>query len=138
MTKDNLISYMKWAKEKSLHIVVDEIYALSSFNGEFISSFDIVDEFFDGDDYFKYKHHVIHGLSKDFGMSGFRVGYLYTENDDLMKSFSKINLSSMVSTFTQRAIQFLLDDKDWVSNYLKGKYTYINYLLLIIFLTFIN
>jgi aspartate/methionine/tyrosine aminotransferase len=79
---------IKWALEKGLHVVSDEIYALSVFPGEATTSAaQIMSEInIDEEKYLGDRVHVVAGLSKDWGMSGFRVGSLFTHNERLLQT----------------------------------------------------
>ena len=79
-------SCIGWARDQNrgntVHVLVDEIYALSEFGSfgnkfeqQFVSAAKVLDNDL-GDDV-----HILWGLSKDFGSSGFRCGFLYTQND---------------------------------------------------------
>ena len=70
---DEMMFMMKWALEKDLHIISDEIYALSVFPGhKTTSAADIMYEI-NGDipNYLGDNVHIVSGLSKDWGLSGF-------------------------------------------------------------------
>lgn len=68
-----------------IHLLMDEIYALSVFDVPdtkatqlvSISTFD-TDKYIDPNDI-----HVIYGIKKDTAAGGLRLGYLYTRNTDL-------------------------------------------------------
>ena len=44
--------------------------------------------------------HIIGGMSKDFGLSGFRIGWLYTKNKELFKTFETTGYDQGISTHT--------------------------------------
>eukprot|EP01132_Coremiostelium_polycephalum_P001238 gene1238-1562_t len=80
-SKEELYSVVKWCREKQIHLISDEIYALSVFNHEkaqFTSIFDICDG--ELGDFI----HIVNGFSKDFGLNGLRAGYIYSENSDVL------------------------------------------------------
>ncbi|GFS76160.1 1-aminocyclopropane-1-carboxylate synthase-like protein 1 [Trichonephila clavipes] len=60
----------------NLHVIVDEIYALSTFEGS--PQFHSALKFPDLPN--KEKVHVLYGISKDFGIAGLRVGVIHTQN----------------------------------------------------------
>jgi aspartate/methionine/tyrosine aminotransferase len=70
--------------------------------------------------------HVVAGLSKDWGMSGFRVGSLFTHNSELINAMGMISYYDSVSQYTQYTLSTMLggnndDDDDldgWVEWYL--------------------
>ena len=79
---------LKWAQKKGIHFVSDEIYAISVFNKFKMKS--LAPIWFDKlqkkgiaskeKEYLENYVHITGGLSKDFGISGFRVGVIYTLN----------------------------------------------------------
>ncbi|XP_068947195.1 LOW QUALITY PROTEIN: 1-aminocyclopropane-1-carboxylate synthase-like protein 1 [Petaurus breviceps papuanus] len=59
--------------------------------------------------------HVIWGTSKDFGISGFRFGTLYTENQDVANAVASLGcLHSLCGTVQYQMAQ-LLRDRDWIN-----------------------
>ena len=57
---------MKFAKERELHVIIDEIYFLSIFEeGDFESCLSYTEEWPD-----PLRTHFVWGFSKDFSMSG--------------------------------------------------------------------
>ena len=72
-----------WASKRKLHIIVDEIFALSvrktSNRPEpFESIIRLLDNRLGNN------VHFLWGLSKDFGATGFRFGVIYTQNVQLL------------------------------------------------------
>lgn len=84
-----------WCRSKSMHCIVDEIYALSTFDGVFESVVSLLDGVLGND------VHVLWGLSKDLGASGLRVGVLYSQNEELL-SASKAISDPFVGMYTRR------------------------------------
>lgn len=118
-TREELLVSIRWARKRSLHVVIDEIYANSVWDSSipFESVVNMLaDDAIDmrmGDDI-----HVLWGLSKDFGMGGYRTGVLYTRNEQLFAAFGNINYFTTVSNDTQDCIAALLSDDNWVDLYL--------------------
>jgi aspartate/methionine/tyrosine aminotransferase len=67
-----------WARKRKMHTIVDEIYALSA-PQDFQSVLRIMDGQL-GDDV-----HMVWSLSKDFGASGLRVGFVLSGNKGTLK-----------------------------------------------------
>jgi len=117
-TREEILGPLRWARKHGLHIIVDEIYANSVWD-ESVPFESVVkicreEEGFDlGDDI-----HVLWGLSKDFGMGGYRTGVLYTQNYTLLTAFGNINYFTTVSNDTQDCLAALLKDEHWVDAYL--------------------
>lgn len=110
-----------WALEKDLHVVSDEIYALSVFPGRHTTSAATVmyelnpdDELYLGD-----QVHIAAGLSKDWGMSGFRVGTLFSHNEKLLNALGLIAYYPAVSQYTQFALTQMFADDAWVDWYIE-------------------
>ncbi|OAA55005.1 Pyridoxal phosphate-dependent transferase, major domain protein [Niveomyces insectorum RCEF 264] len=81
-TPDALRALMAFCEANSLHLVSDEVYALTAEEGTFTSvlSLDcagLVDE---------NRVHVLYGMSKDFAAAGLRLGSLVTRNTSLRKA----------------------------------------------------
>ena len=58
------------------------------------------------------------GLSKDFGLSGFRVGITYTLNKDILKSSTlTYGCLNNVSSHTQYVLQKMFEDSKWIDAY---------------------
>ena len=114
---------IEWARSRDMHTIVDEIYALSSFDGQFES---ILRTF---NNELGYNVHHIWALSKDFGASGFRMGTLYTQNEKLLRSLANLNIFSGVSHPMQMMIAEIFLDDNWVYDFLhqareKIRYSY--------------
>ncbi len=117
---DQLRSIADWCTQHGIHLVVNEIYALSQFDrdadgivntSEYISFLPILEEL--DSPYL----HWWYSFSKDFGISGFRVGLLYSRNADLRQAFTNYNAPHQISNLTQWLLAELLQDDDWVSGF---------------------
>ena len=103
---------IEWARSRDMHTICDEIYALSTHEGQFESILRTLDNQL-GDNI-----HHIWALSKDFGASGFRMGTLYTQNQRLLQSLANLNIFSGVSHPMQMIIAELFLDDNWVFDFL--------------------
>ncbi len=103
---------VEWCETRDVHLLVDEIYALSVF-GEvpFTSVASLRDPLGD-------KLHIVWAFSKDFGMSGLRCGVVYTENEEIGRSLSAQAMWSSVSGDTQHLLASMVSDQAWVDGYL--------------------
>jgi 1-aminocyclopropane-1-carboxylate synthase len=100
-----------WCLSKNINLIADEIYALSEHLAEgeksrFTSVGSVRPEVALHENI-----HLIWGFSKDFSMSGARVGVLYTENKKVYDSIMQIAYWYSVSGFTQRTLDNMLNDK---------------------------
>ena len=110
-----ILNAISWARKRALHTIVDEIYALSThrkYCHGFQSAIRVLDNKL-GDDV-----HVVWSISKDFGASGLRVGFVYSQNDIFMKGLANLNVFSSVSNPIQMVVSELLTDDDFVDLYL--------------------
>lgn len=99
-----------WCREKKIHLVSDEIYAGSVYRDDanFVSSLELAST---GDaaalglgPYI----HFVYALSKDFALSGLRVGALYSENQEIRLPLQKLNDLCCISSHTQLLVEKML------------------------------
>jgi 1-aminocyclopropane-1-carboxylate synthase len=102
-----------------MHLICDEIYALSSFSesSQFTSAVSILNNTMT--DYI----HILWGFSKDFGASGLRLGALYTQNKLLLNAYANLGWTFTSSNWVQQALTFLLEDETFIDAYIaENKY----------------
>ena len=109
-----MLNAISWARSRSMHTVVDEIYALSVHRKD--SGFESVIRVLHND--LSDDVHMLYGLSKDFGASGFRIGMLYTHNTLLLAALSNLNIFSGVSHPMQMIFAEILTDDDFLDGFL--------------------
>lgn len=100
-----------WTRTRGIHLVSDEIYALSVFGGSDFVSVSHLTEL--GDDV-----HVVWAISKDFAASGLRCGFLFSHNERLRSAVSGQAIWAAVSGRTQHLVTEMLADHDWLDRYL--------------------
>lgn len=113
-SRDELLLAVAWCREKGLHLICDEVYALSVFDGS--TTFESIVQVLDndlGDDI-----HVLWSLSKDFGGSGLRVGVLYSQNTTFIKAMGSCNDSFTASNLTQELASSILQDTEFTTEYI--------------------
>lgn len=119
-----LRAFSDWCTARKIHMVVNEIYALSLFDQEhpdlredyegaapFTSVLALIEE---------KKSPFLHwwyAISKDFGLSGLRLGLAYTYNEDYLKAWGNYGAGSMASNHTQWMLSEIFSDHDWVRRY---------------------
>ena len=122
---------------QQLHVIVDEIYANSVYNPlpppQFLSapitpvshplagsSFTSALHYLDDTQHTPNTQyiHVVQGLSKDFGLSGYRVGWVVTRNEALLEAWGNVGYFASVSNDVQSALTQILQDEVWVDEFL--------------------
>jgi aspartate/methionine/tyrosine aminotransferase len=100
-----------WAEGRGLHVVVDEIYALSVFGERtFTSCAGLRDSLGD-------RIHVVWAFSKDFGASGLRCGVLVSENEAVNAAVDALAYWACCSGHTQHLLGELVADDTWIDGY---------------------
>ncbi|WP_173021546.1 aminotransferase class I/II-fold pyridoxal phosphate-dependent enzyme [Lewinella sp. W8] len=113
-----------WCIDHKIHLVVNEIYALSLIDqraSAIASDYDDVPEYtsvlpllVERDSPYL---HWWYSFSKDFGISGLRVGLIYTHNTALLEAWGNSGAPSITSNYVQWLLSELLQDHDWVAKY---------------------
>ena len=104
---------LSWAESAGIHVVFDEIYALSVFGDRpFTSCARLRNRLGDS-------VHIIWAFSKDFGASGLRCGVLVSENQDLLKAVDALAQWTCVSGHTQYLLGEAVSDEAWVDSYVE-------------------
>ena len=99
-----------WCDRRRLHLVSDEIYALSAVGDA--DGFLSLGELTGGD--LGPRRHVLWGLSKDFGMSGLRFGVTWTQNEKLLSALATAAVFTCVPGPCQAMVAALLSDEAFV------------------------
>ncbi|GMH22683.1 hypothetical protein Nepgr_024526 [Nepenthes gracilis] len=116
LDRDTLRTIVSFINQNNLHLVCDEIYAGTVFTQpDFTSISEIVEE--DRDCNCNLIH-IVYSLSKDMGLPGFRVGIVYSYNDDVVRCARKMSSFGLVSTQTQYLIASMLSDDEFVEKYI--------------------
>uniref|UniRef100_A0A7S4MMU1 Aminotransferase class I/classII large domain-containing protein n=2 Tax=Odontella aurita TaxID=265563 RepID=A0A7S4MMU1_9STRA len=106
-----------WARERKMHVIVDEVYALSVHeDGGPIPPFKSVVRVLRNS--LRDDVHMLYSLSKDFGAGGFRFGVLYSQNTLLLRALANLNIFSGVSHPMQRVVSEILTDDQFVDSFL--------------------
>ena len=100
-----------WAEAHKIHVVFDEIYALSVFGDTPFTSVAALRPSLG--DYL----HIVWAFSKDFGASGLRCGLLVSENEALLAAVNGLAYWGVVSGHTQWVLGRMIADEAWVDHY---------------------
>lgn len=106
-----LLDLVEWCRERRIHLVSDEIYALSVYGDSPFVSVAAVTGLEDD-------VHIVWAISKDFAVSGLRCGVLITENDRLRRAVTSQAVWSGVSGLTQNLYAELLADRGWTDGFI--------------------
>lgn len=112
--RDELEEVRAWTEERGLHLVLDEVYALSVFGERpFVSGASLRETLGDA-------VHVVWAFSKDFGASGLRCGVLLSENERLLKAVDALAYWACCSGDTQHLLACMVADDAWVDGYVRA------------------
>ena len=105
---------LDWAEAAGIHVVFDEIYALSVFGGRPFTSCATRRPSL-GD-----RIHIVWAFSKDFGASGLRCGVLVSESEEVMAAVGGLAYWSCCSGDTQYVLGEMISDEAWVDAYVSA------------------
>jgi len=102
---------ISWCLARDLHLVMDEIYALSVFGSQpFVSAATLVPSLGDS-------IHLVWAFSKDFAASGLRAGVLVSENQDVLTVVDGLAYWACCSGHTQFVLGEMISDETFVNRY---------------------
>ena len=103
---------LAWADGRDLHVIFDEIYALSVFGERtFTSCAELRPSLGE-------HVHIVWAFSKDFGASGLRCGVLVSENRAVNAAVDALAYWACCSGHTQYLLGDMISDEAWVDTYL--------------------
>lgn len=116
-----LIKFMQLCSKYEIHLICDEIYALSVYEipdakaVKFESTLSLETQ--------KYIHpnylHVLYGMSKDYAASGLRIGCVYTRNNALQRALGVLGVFQWSGNATEKLAALMLEDEQWLSGFLQ-------------------
>ena len=111
-THEELKALIAWSEQAGIHLLADEVYALSTFGDEPFTSAatarpDLPPHL-----------HLIWAFSKDFAASGLRAGVLISKNEALMSAVNSLSYWAACSGDTVHLLQTWIEDPEFVSTYI--------------------
>ncbi|KAF9433135.1 hypothetical protein BGZ76_009835 [Entomortierella beljakovae] len=129
-SRELIIEFLKFASKNQIHVLFDEIYALSVFDhalkgrakdeqpdhNPFISVLSLpIDKYCP-----KELVHVAYGMSKDFCLNGFRCGCLVSPwNTDVVKAMKSISVFTWIASTTEAMVIKLLENPKNIAEFTK-------------------
>jgi aspartate/methionine/tyrosine aminotransferase len=111
-TRDELLEILAWGERRRVHVVFDEIYALSVFGERaFVSAASLRPSLGE-------LVHVVWAFSKDFGASGLRCGVLVSENEQVLRTLDQFAYWCACSGHTQHLLGQLVADTEFVDGWI--------------------
>lgn len=112
---------MELCTKYSIHLIADEIYALSVYNvpDPHAVKFESVLSF-ESAKYIDPKLlHLLYGFSKDMAASGIRLGCIYTRNEELMQAMGAITLFHWSGSANEHVAIAMLENEKWIDGQLQ-------------------
>jgi aspartate/methionine/tyrosine aminotransferase len=113
-----------WCIGQGIHLVVNELYGLSLIDTRHP---ELADDYAEDVPFSSFANlmaerksdllHLWYALSKDLGISGFRVGLVHTHNEAFIRGYTNTNLTHTVSNHTQWVLQHVLSDSEFMTSY---------------------
>ncbi|KDB25499.1 hypothetical protein H109_02671 [Trichophyton interdigitale MR816] len=120
--RETLVELFKLCQKYQIHLISDEIYALSVFDSQesgampFVSTLSINTEGLMDEKLL----HVIYGMSKDFCAPGLRVGCLITKNPLVVKAVRSTSRQINPSGISLDISATILNDENFAATYLQN------------------
>ncbi|GFP96321.1 1-aminocyclopropane-1-carboxylate synthase 3 [Phtheirospermum japonicum] len=118
LTHYELKLLVEFIDAKGIHLINDEIYSGTAFNSpSFVSILEIfVNRNYQKNDVWN-RVHIVYSLSKDLGLTGFRVGSIYSNDPLVVSAATKMSSFGLVSSQSQYLLSVMLSDKKFVKFY---------------------
>ncbi|KAH8889044.1 PLP-dependent transferase [Thozetella sp. PMI_491] len=112
-----LRAFARFCALQHMHLVADEIYALSQFGDAEFSSVHSIEPDLDVSIDTRQMVHGLYGLSKDFDMGGLRMGFLVTRNDALLAAIKRVTWFTWITAFSDSFVTQFMGNLDLVEEY---------------------
>ncbi|KAL8917278.1 MAG: hypothetical protein Q9208_008054 [Pyrenodesmia sp. 3 TL-2023] len=118
---DTLKAYMRLCQTHHIHLISDEVYAMSTYqtpNNATATPFTSVLSIDTTSLIDANRLHILYGMSKDFSSNGLRCGVLLTQaNAPLIKTLKTVSIFSWPTSITEHYWTTLLTDRPFLSYY---------------------
>lgn len=118
--------YLKFCARHNLHLITDEVYALSSYSTpynteavDFKSVLSLPSLSGPGPIMPRENIHLLYGMSKDFSSNGLRIGCLITRHEDLRNSLMAVGRFPWASSASERLWHKFLTDTKFKAQFLE-------------------
>ncbi|KAL4564983.1 hypothetical protein LXL04_029063 [Taraxacum kok-saghyz] len=119
LTNHELDRLFNFISTKNIHLISDEVYSGTVFSSpNFISVMEVLKNKNLINTEVSKRVHIIYSLSKDLGLLGFRVGAIYSGNDDVVAAATKMSSFGLISSQTQYLLWEMLSDRKFTKLYL--------------------
>jgi 1-aminocyclopropane-1-carboxylate synthase len=123
--RETIIAYAKLCQKYNLHLISDEIYALSVFPTKDVPEPEtftsVLSINFGNLDVETSRIHVVYGMSKDFNANGFRVGVLISQdNPVLLDAIMVTSFFMLVSSPANILWSSILEDRDFLLSFVSA------------------
>ncbi|MBL4687640.1 MAG: aminotransferase class I/II-fold pyridoxal phosphate-dependent enzyme [Nannocystaceae bacterium] len=109
--RQTLLEIIEWAEAREIHVVFDEVYALSVFGPDpFVSAASLRADLGEW-------VHIVWAFSKDFGASGLRCGVVVSENAAMLNAMDQLAYWAACSGHTQHLLSSFVADTEAVDSY---------------------
>ncbi|MEM6995223.1 MAG: aminotransferase class I/II-fold pyridoxal phosphate-dependent enzyme [Myxococcota bacterium] len=113
-SKEQVLAVLEWAEAREIHVVFDEVYALSVFGPRaFVSAASLRESLGE-------RVHIVWAFSKDFGASGLRCGVVVSENRPLLTAIDQLAYWAACSGHTQHLLSSFVGDTPAVDRYVEA------------------
>lgn len=119
-----LLKYLQLCQKYQVHLISDEIYALSVWDNKEDSR--PVQEPFTSVLSIPLQGliepslvHILWGMSKDFGANGLRLGCIITHNAAFREAMKSVAIYSYVSSLSDHIVANILENNAWTDSYIK-------------------
>ncbi|KVH87687.1 1-aminocyclopropane-1-carboxylate synthase 9-like [Cynara cardunculus var. scolymus] len=104
---------------KNIHLISDEVYSGTVFGSpNFVSIMEVLKNRNLVNNEVSKRVHIVYSLSKDLGLPGFRIGAIYSGNEDIVAAATKMSSFGLISSQTQYLLSEMLSDRKFTKSYL--------------------